>query len=88
MSQVVPFRLTQDIVDGFGANGVEGAMRRCCEATLQVRPTCNSPDASECHCGEVPHPAAPSVCAAVVDHVQACVGTAHHACCLLAFVNC
>lgn len=34
--ELVPFRLTRDIVDGMGATGVEGAMRRCCEATLRV----------------------------------------------------
>eukprot|EP00798_Chlamydomonas_sp_ICE-L_P015053 gene15053-21130_t len=34
--EMVPFRLTRDIVDGMGANGVEGVMRRCCEATLGV----------------------------------------------------
>ncbi|MEW5311591.1 MAG: hypothetical protein WDW38_003293 [Sanguina aurantia] len=34
--EVVPFRLTRDIVDGMGVNGVEGVMRRCCELTLQV----------------------------------------------------
>lgn len=32
----VPFRLTRDLVDGLGATGVEGVMRRCCEAALQV----------------------------------------------------
>ena len=32
----VPFRLTRDIVDGMGACGVEGIMRRCCEETMQV----------------------------------------------------
>ena len=30
----VPFRMTRDIVDGMGACGVEGVMRRCCEACL------------------------------------------------------
>jgi ataxia telangiectasia mutated family protein len=34
--ETVPFRLTRDIVDGFGAAGVEGVMRRCCEETLSV----------------------------------------------------
>jgi ataxia telangiectasia mutated family protein len=33
----VPFRLTRDVVDGMGAFGVEGPMRRCCEETLRVR---------------------------------------------------
>jgi hypothetical protein len=32
----VPFRLTRDVVDGMGAFGVEGPMRRCCEETLRV----------------------------------------------------
>lgn len=32
----VPFRLTRDIVDGMGACGVEGIMRRCCEETMRV----------------------------------------------------
>jgi ataxia telangiectasia mutated family protein len=32
----VPFRLTRDIVDGMGACGVEGIMRRCCEETMKV----------------------------------------------------
>jgi ataxia telangiectasia mutated family protein len=34
--EVVPFRLTRDLVDGMGATGVEGAFRRCCEETLSV----------------------------------------------------
>ena len=32
----MPFRLTRDIVDGFGIGGVEGVFRRCCEITLDV----------------------------------------------------
>ncbi|RXK38992.1 hypothetical protein M231_03722 [Tremella mesenterica] len=32
----VPFRLTNDIVDGFGITGVEGTFRRCSEHTLRV----------------------------------------------------
>ncbi|KAJ3223764.1 hypothetical protein HK099_000720 [Clydaea vesicula] len=32
----VPFRLTRDIVDGFGIQGLEGAFRKCCEETLRV----------------------------------------------------
>ena len=32
----VPFRLTGNVVDGMGAIGVEGPMRRCCEETLRV----------------------------------------------------
>ncbi|GIL92019.1 hypothetical protein Vretifemale_19512, partial [Volvox reticuliferus] len=34
--EMVPFRLTQNVVDGFGISGVEGVYRRCCETTLQV----------------------------------------------------
>jgi serine-protein kinase ATM len=34
--ELVPFRLTRDIVDGFGIVGVDGAFRRCCEKTLSV----------------------------------------------------
>ncbi|BGP56412.1 Serine/threonine-protein kinase tel1 [Rhodotorula sphaerocarpa] len=34
--ELVPFRLTQNLVDGFGMNGVEGVFRRCCEETLRV----------------------------------------------------
>eukprot|EP00049_Salpingoeca_infusionum_P009450 m.158278 g.158278 ORF g.158278 m.158278 type:complete len:2964 (+) comp14338_c0_seq6:294-9185(+) len=34
--ETVPFRLTRDIVDGMGNNGVEGSFRRCCEVTLTV----------------------------------------------------
>ena len=34
--EVVPFRLTQNLVDGFGASGVEGVYRKTCEVTLQV----------------------------------------------------
>ena len=30
------FRLTRDIVDGFGPSGVEGTFRRCCEETMRV----------------------------------------------------
>ena len=32
----VPFRLTNDIVDGFGITGVDGTYRRCSEHTLRV----------------------------------------------------
>lgn len=32
----VPFRLTRDIVDGMGAAGCEGVMRRCSEVVLRV----------------------------------------------------
>ncbi|BDA48015.1 Serine-protein kinase ATM [Coccomyxa sp. Obi] len=34
--ELVPFRLTRDVVDGMGATGVEGVMRKCCEETLRV----------------------------------------------------
>ncbi|KAL4452130.1 hypothetical protein ABPG75_007792 [Micractinium tetrahymenae] len=34
--ELVPFRLTRDVVDGMGVAGVEGVMRRCCEETLRV----------------------------------------------------
>lgn len=32
----VPFRLTRDVVDGFGFAGTEGVFRRCCEQVLRV----------------------------------------------------
>ena len=32
----VPFRLTNDLVDGFGIAGVDGTFRRCSEHTLRV----------------------------------------------------
>jgi serine-protein kinase ATM len=34
--ELVPFRLTRDVVDGMGPAGVEGPFRRCCEAALAV----------------------------------------------------
>ncbi|KAH9855081.1 hypothetical protein C2E23DRAFT_725567 [Lenzites betulinus] len=34
--EVVPFRLTQNIVDGFGVTGVEGVFRIACEVTLRL----------------------------------------------------
>lgn len=34
--ELVPFRLTQNLVDGFGMSGVDGVFRRCCEETLRV----------------------------------------------------
>jgi serine-protein kinase ATM len=34
--EVVPFRLTRDLVDGFGISGVEGIFRRCCELVLDA----------------------------------------------------
>lgn len=32
----VPFRLTRDVVDGFGIQGIEGAFRHCAESTMKV----------------------------------------------------
>uniref|UniRef100_A0A670HWK5 non-specific serine/threonine protein kinase n=1 Tax=Podarcis muralis TaxID=64176 RepID=A0A670HWK5_PODMU len=34
--EIIPFRLTRDIVDGMGITGVEGVFRRCCEKTMVV----------------------------------------------------
>jgi len=34
--EVVPFRLTRDLVDGMGITGVEGVFRRCCNFTLEA----------------------------------------------------
>ncbi|EWC48158.1 hypothetical protein DRE_02262 [Drechslerella stenobrocha 248] len=34
--EVVPFRLTRDIVDGMGITRTEGVFQRCCEFTLSV----------------------------------------------------
>ncbi|KAI5846484.1 hypothetical protein DFP73DRAFT_546051 [Morchella snyderi] len=34
--EVVPFRLTRDIIDGMGITKTEGVFRRCCEFTLTV----------------------------------------------------
>ena len=34
--ETVPFRLTRDIIDGFGCGGVEGTFRKCAETTLKV----------------------------------------------------
>ncbi|KAJ3158980.1 hypothetical protein HDU86_002149 [Geranomyces michiganensis] len=34
--ELVPFRLTRDVVDGMGIMGVEGAFRRSCEETIKV----------------------------------------------------
>jgi serine-protein kinase ATM len=35
-AEVVPFRLTRDLVDAMGVSGTEGVFRRCCEETLRV----------------------------------------------------
>ena len=32
--ELVPFRLTRDIIDGMGVNKTEGIFRRCCEFTM------------------------------------------------------
>ena len=37
VAETVPYRLTPDVVDGFGINGVNGAFSRACEETLSVR---------------------------------------------------
>lgn len=34
--ETVPFRLTRDIIDGFGVNGCEGTFRRCSEHVLSL----------------------------------------------------
>merc|ERR1712117_529396 len=34
--ETIPFRLTRDIVDGFGPCGVEGTFRKSAEAVMQV----------------------------------------------------
>ncbi|KAL8736025.1 MAG: hypothetical protein Q9166_000587 [cf. Caloplaca sp. 2 TL-2023] len=34
--EVVPFRLTRDLVDGMGITRTEGTFRRCCEFTLEA----------------------------------------------------
>ncbi|KAL8703539.1 MAG: hypothetical protein Q9201_003296 [Fulgogasparrea decipioides] len=34
--EVVPFRLTRDLVDGMGITQTEGVFRRCCEFTLEA----------------------------------------------------
>lgn len=34
--EMVPFRLTQNVIDGFGIAGFEGVYRRACETTLRV----------------------------------------------------
>lgn len=34
--EIVPFRLTRDIVDGMGVTKTEGVFRRCCEFTLEA----------------------------------------------------
>ena len=34
--ETIPFRLSRDIIDGFGPSGVEGTFRRSCETTLNI----------------------------------------------------
>ena len=34
--ELIPFRLTRDLVDGMGITGVEGVFRRCCEEVMTV----------------------------------------------------
>ncbi|KAJ3028243.1 UNVERIFIED_CONTAM: hypothetical protein HDU68_002111 [Siphonaria sp. JEL0065] len=34
--ELVPFRLTRDVIDAMGSTGIEGSFRRCCEETLKV----------------------------------------------------
>jgi ataxia telangiectasia mutated family protein len=34
--ETIPFRLTRDVIDGFGVTGVEGTFRRSCEEVLRV----------------------------------------------------
>ena len=36
VAEVVPFRLTRDLVDAMGITGTEGVFRRCCEFTLEA----------------------------------------------------
>jgi Phosphatidylinositol 3- and 4-kinase len=35
--EMVPFRLTQNMIDAFGVSGHEGAFRRACEISMQAR---------------------------------------------------
>ena len=34
--ELVPFRLTRDIIDGFGICGIEGVFKNVCESTLEM----------------------------------------------------
>ena len=34
--ELVPFRLTRDVIDGFGVSGIEGTFKNCCYATMTV----------------------------------------------------
>ena len=51
--EVVPFRLTQNMIDAFGVAGVEGVFRKTCEVSLEVRRVLckEAPPCSSCFCG-------------------------------------
>ena len=34
--ELIPFRLTRDLIDGFGIYGTEGIFKNCCETTLEL----------------------------------------------------
>lgn len=36
MPELVPFRMTDDMVDGMGSSGTQGVFQRCAEETLRV----------------------------------------------------
>jgi len=36
VSELVPFRMTADMVDGMGTTGTQGVFQRCAEETLRV----------------------------------------------------
>jgi hypothetical protein len=38
--EMVPFRLTQNVIDSFGVSGIEGTYRKSAETTLQVGMGC------------------------------------------------
>ena len=39
--ELIPFRLTRDLVDGMGVTGVDGVFKRCCEETMAVMRSSN-----------------------------------------------
>lgn len=43
--EIVPFRLTRNMIDGFGATGVEGTFRKSCEKALKVMRMLDHPNA-------------------------------------------
>ena len=51
--EVVPFRLTQNMIDAFGVAGVEGVFRKTCEVSLEVSsmPCRGAPPCSPCFPG-------------------------------------